>query len=59
MGVDTDSVVDLASMSVHRLKDLYVADASAMPNVTRGNLQAPVILLAERAAPRIARQARR
>jgi choline dehydrogenase len=37
-------------MAVHGFDKLHVADFSAMPTVTRGNLHAPVIMLAERAA---------
>jgi choline dehydrogenase len=52
---DTD-VVDPATMAVHGLEGLYVADASAMPYVTNGNIYAPVIMLAEKAADLIARR---
>jgi choline dehydrogenase len=37
-------------MSVHGTKGLRVADASAMPYVTNGNIYAPVMMLAERAS---------
>ncbi|WP_166349878.1 choline dehydrogenase [Phytoactinopolyspora limicola] len=50
MGVDEMSVVDPSSMAVHGLDGLRVADASAMPYLTNGNIYAPVIMLAEKAA---------
>ena len=37
-------------MSVHGLERLRVVDASAMPYVTNGNIYAPVVMLAEKAA---------
>ncbi|MER6942601.1 choline dehydrogenase [Nonomuraea sp. NPDC000554] len=50
MGVDEMSVVDPATMRVHGLDGLRVVDASAMPYVTNGNIYAPVMMLAEKAA---------
>jgi choline dehydrogenase len=50
MGTDPMSVVDPATMGVHGVPGLRVADASAMPYVTNGNIYAPVLMLAERAA---------
>ncbi|CCI53482.1 choline dehydrogenase [Nostocoides jenkinsii] len=50
MGVDDASVLDPATMSVHGTTGLRVGDASAMPYVTNGNIYAPVIMLAEKAA---------
>ena len=50
MGVDDMSVVDPASMAVHGVTGLRVVDASAMPYLTNGNIYAPVIMLAEKAA---------
>ncbi len=54
MGTDAMSVVDPATMGVHGVAGLRVADASAMPYVTNGNIYAPVMMLAERAADLIA-----
>ncbi|NED97165.1 choline dehydrogenase [Phytoactinopolyspora alkaliphila] len=50
MGVDEMSVVDPTSMRVHGVEALRVVDASAMPYLTNGNIYAPVIMLAEKAA---------
>ena len=50
MGTDPMSVVDPASMRVHGLDGLRVVDASVMPYVTNGNIYAPVMMAAEKAA---------
>lgn len=50
MGTDALAVTDPNSMRVHGLEGLRVVDASAMPNVTNGNIYAPVIMLAEKAS---------
>jgi choline dehydrogenase len=50
MGTADGSVVDPASMKVHGIEGLRVVDASAMPYVTNGNIYAPVMMLAEKAA---------
>ncbi|MEV8309538.1 choline dehydrogenase [Streptomyces flavidovirens] len=50
MGTDEMSVVDPASMRVHGLEGLRVVDASVMPYVTNGNIYAPVMMVAEKAA---------
>ena len=50
MGVDPMSVVDPTSMAVHGVEGLRVADASVMPYVTNGNIYAPVMMVAEKAA---------
>src|SRR5699024_7074207 len=47
---DPMSVVDPDSMKVHGLDNVSVVDASAMPYVTNGNIHAPVLMLAEKAA---------
>jgi choline dehydrogenase len=50
MGTDDLSVVDPLTMKVHGVDGLRVVDASAMPYVTNGNIYAPVMMLAEKAA---------
>ncbi len=50
MGIDDQSVVDPLTMALHGLDGLRVVDASAMPYVTNGNIYAPVMMLAEKAA---------
>ena len=53
MGRDPMSVVDPETMRVHGLGGIRVVDASVMPYVTNGNLYAPVMMIAERAADMI------
>ena len=50
MGVDDASVVDPLTMRVHGADGLRAVDASVMPYVTNGNIYAPVMMLAEKAA---------
>ena len=50
MGTDEGSVLDPMSMRVHGIDGLRVVDASAMPYITNGNIYAPVMMLAEKAA---------
>ena len=50
MGVDDMSVVDPQTMRVHGTGGLRVVDASVMPYVTNGNIYAPVMMIAEKAA---------
>lgn len=52
MGSDNQAVVD-ADARVHGIKNLRVVDASIMPNIVNGNLNAPVIMMAEKLADRI------
>jgi choline dehydrogenase len=54
MGTDSESVVDPLTMRVHGLDGLRVVDASVMPYVTNGNIYAPVMMVAEKAADIIA-----
>jgi choline dehydrogenase len=50
MGVDDMSVVDPATMRIHGVEGLSAVDASVMPYVTNGNIYAPVMMVAEKAA---------
>ncbi len=50
MGVGPGDVLDPATMSVRGIDGVRVVDASAMPYVTNGNIYAPVVMLAEKAA---------
>ena len=54
MGIDEMAVVDPATMRVHGLEGLCVVDASVFPYVTNGNIYAPVMMVAEKAADLIA-----
>jgi choline dehydrogenase len=50
MGTDDMAVVDPTSMKVHGVEGLRVVDASVFPYVTNGNLYAPTMMVAEKAA---------
>jgi choline dehydrogenase len=50
MGRDDMAVIDPETMAVHGVEGLRVVDASAMPYLTNGNIYAPVMMLAEKAA---------
>jgi choline dehydrogenase len=52
MGYDDMAVVD-GEGRVHGMENLRVVDASIMPQITTGNLNAPTIMLAEKIADRI------
>jgi choline dehydrogenase len=49
MGVDNMAVVD-QKLKVHGVENLRVVDASVMPEITSGNLNAPTLMIAERAS---------
>jgi choline dehydrogenase len=50
MGTREQSVTDPGSLAVHGTEGLAVVDASVMPYVTNGNIYAPVMMVAEKAA---------
>jgi choline dehydrogenase len=50
MGTGEDSVVDPQTLRVHGVDGLRVVDASVFPYVTNGNIYAPVMMTAEKAA---------
>jgi choline dehydrogenase len=50
MGTDDLAVVDPGDMRVRGLEGLRIVDASVMPYVTNGNIYAPVMMVAEKAA---------
>ncbi len=50
MGTDEMSVIDPLTMKVHGIEGVRVVDASVMPYVTNGNIYAPVMMVAEKAA---------
>jgi choline dehydrogenase len=49
MGQDAMAVVD-ASLKVHGIEGLRVADASIMPNIVRGNTNIPCMMIGDKAA---------
>lgn len=53
MGRDAMAVVDPETFKVHGLEGLRIADASVIPIMISGNIQAPTLLIAERAAKAI------
>jgi choline dehydrogenase len=50
MGLDAMAVTDPGSLRVHGVDGLRVVDASVFPHVTNGNIYAPVMMVAEKAA---------
>ncbi|MFJ3205689.1 GMC family oxidoreductase [Streptomyces sp. NPDC086989] len=54
LGTDADAVVDPATLAVHGMAGLRVADASVMPSIPSANTNATVYAIAERAAELLA-----
>ena len=50
MGFTDLAVIDPLTMGVHGLEGLKVVDASVMPLITNGNIYAPTMMIAEKAA---------
>lgn len=50
---DPDAVVDTTG-AVHGIKGLYIADASIMPAITRGNVNLPIAMIGARIAAGLA-----
>ncbi len=50
LGVDETAAIHPDSLAVHGVEGLHVVDASSMRYVTNGNIYAPVMMLAEKAA---------
>jgi choline dehydrogenase len=58
MGPDARTAVVDARLRVHGMQGLRIVDASIFPNITSGNLNAPVMMVAEKGADMILDDAR-
>lgn len=57
MGIaDDDMAVVNDKLQVHGIQNLRIADGSIMPNITSGNTNAPIIMIAEKCAEMILSQ---
>ena len=59
MGPDPQQAVVDARLRVHGVRGLRVVDASVFPSIPSGNIHAPTIMVADRAADLILADARR
>jgi len=50
MGDDDSAVVDPSTMKAKGLDGLFIVDSSVMPQATAGDLNAPTLMVAERAS---------
>lgn len=50
LGVGSDAVVSPSDMGVHGVENLSVVDGSILPHITNGNIYAPIMMVAEKAA---------
>ena len=55
MGSDKMAVVD-PQLKVHGLEGVRVVDASVMPQITTGNIHAPIMMIAEKASDMIKKE---
>ncbi len=58
MGSDPRTSVVSGRLKAHGIDGLRVVDASVFPNITSGNINAPTMMVAERAAEMILQDAR-
>ena len=49
MGIDKMAVVD-ENLKIHGLENIRVVDASVMPEIPSANLNAPTLMIAEKAS---------
>ena len=55
MGVDKMAVVD-ENLKIHGLQNIRVVDASVMPEIPSANLNAPTLMIAEKASDIISKE---
>jgi choline dehydrogenase len=58
MGTDEQTSVVDSRLRVHGVSGLRVVDASVFPNITSGNINAPVMMVAEKGAEMILQDVR-